>query len=497
MFDSTPCALRPSSKLSRARWWRPHLIWCGLLLSACATEPPYQVPSVALGTQFKQAATSTATTASLWRPAQAADDPARGPWWQVFNDPVLNELQERLAVGNLDVQAAQAQVRQAQAAVRLARAGLRPHIDASLSASRSRSSSSAISSAPASPAATRYSADVSASWEADVWGRVNAQVDASQADAQAYAADLGNIRLTAQATLAQTYISLRMAERQAVLLAQLVEGDAEILQLTITRHAAGVVSRGDIDQAQTQLSSTQADLLEVGIQRAQLEHAVAVLLGLAPSELRLPNATAELKPAPIPATGLPSELLQRRPDIAAAERRVAAQYGQLRASRKAWFPSLTLGASLGARSGNWADLWSAPVRVWSLGPQLAASLLDGDARQSQTEQTQAAYEIAVAHYRRTVLGALEEVENQLAALRVYEREAEVQDEAVAAAHRALEVSLAQYRAGTVSAQNVVIARAAVSSAERSRVALQGRWLAASVSLIQALGGGWTMAATPP
>lgn len=474
---------------------QPAIALAALLLSACAARAPYQPPALDIGTHFKQGQT-TLDAAPInaagvqWSPAQAADSQPRGTWWAVFQDPVLNELQARLATGNFDIQLAQAQLRQAQATVRAARAAFYPKVDATLGATRASTSTPARQPLLVNPVGNSFAADVTASWEADLWGRLHAQARSSQALAQASEADLGNARLAAQSALAQTYVSLRMAERQAALQRELVQGDEETLRLTMQRHRAGVVSGGDVEQAQTQLKSAQAALLEVEVTRAQLEHAIAVLLGLAPSRFTLPPAAVDLQVPPLPAAGLPSQLLQRRPDIAAAERRVASRDQQLRAADVAWFPTLSLSGSLGARSSDWADLWSAPTRVWSLGPQLAATLLDGGARSDQLAQGEAALDAAVASYRLAVLGAIEEVENQLAALRVLEREAQVQDDAVAAARRALEITLAQYRAGTVGAQNVVAAQAAVSSAERGRVDLHGRRLAASVSLIQALGGGW-------
>ena len=353
------------------------------------------------------------------------------------------------------------------------------------SASGTRGNSSLISN-PTS----NFSLGVSASWEVDLWGRVSRNIEASGASAQAAQADVLATALSLQAQLAGSYAALRVNDAQAALLARAVTSYERSLKLTQNRYAAGVASKIDVVQAETQLLSTKAQYTDTGIQRAQLEHAIAVLLGKAPASFQLARQPVLALHLPQVEQGLASQMLERRPDVAAAERRVAAANAQIGVTEAAFFPSLVLNASAGLRSPTLGDLFAAPIRTWSLGPALAMTLFDAGARKAVTAQAQASYDQTVASYRGVVLTALQEVEDQLAALRVLAQESAEQQLAVQAAEKASELATNQYKAGLVSYLNVVTAQAAELSAQRTALGLQGQRLNATVALIKALGGGW-------
>ncbi|MBI4291567.1 MAG: efflux transporter outer membrane subunit [Betaproteobacteria bacterium] len=456
------------------------------LLGACAAGPDYVRPAVEAPAAFKEG----------WKQAEPRDREERGRWWEVFSDPLLNSLQAQVDISNQTLVRAEAQFRQAAALVDSARAGYFPSIGGGLSTTRSRASASTTAQPSAVPVsrgvATNYNLSFNASWEADVWGRIGRTVEASVAGAQASGADLEAARLSAHAQLAQSYFQLRALDAQRQLLDDTIAAFEKSLQLTQNRYAAGVAAKADVVQAQTQLKTTQAQAIDTGISRAQLEHAIALLVGKAPSELSIARAPLAARPPSIPA-GLPSELLERRPDIAAAERRAAAANAQIGIAKAAYFPSFTIAAATGYQSASMAQWFTAPSRFWSIGPALALSLLDGGLRRSQSDQAIAAYDASVAAYRQTVLTAFAEVEDNLAALRILEQEAQVQDEAVKSARLSLELTLNQYKAGTVSYLNVTAAQATALANERTAVDILNRRLAASVLLIKALGGGWSNA----
>jgi NodT family efflux transporter outer membrane factor (OMF) lipoprotein len=334
-----------------------------------------------------------------------------------------------------------------------------------------------------------YDVSLSASWELDLWGRIRRSVEAAQAEATAAQADLDAATLAAQSELAQNYLLLRITEAQQRLLADTVSAFSTTLKLTENRYAAGVAARVDVVQAEAQLKSTQADAIDLQLTRAQLEHAIALLVGEPPSTFAIAPAPLVARLPAIP-VGVPSELLERRPDIAAAERRVAGANARIGVADAAYFPTLTLSASGGYTAPSTADLFTLPARFWAVGPQLAQVLFDGGARKAISEQARAAYDADVAAYRQTVLIAFAEVEDNLAALRILEAEAEVQAEAVAASRKSVELTTNQYQAGLVSFLNVAATQASALNNERAAVTLEGRRLAASVALIRALGGGW-------
>ena len=456
------------------------------LLAGCASAPPYQRPAIALPAQFKQA-TAAAQDAGIWRPVQPQDAPAPEAWWRLYADPDLDRLQQQAASANPGIAQAVARLRAAQAAVAGSRAGLLPGLGASGTATRARSATGSGGGTNNS-----YSLGLNASWELDLWGRLSGAVDASQAQAQASSADLAAARLSLQASLAQAYFALRTAEAQQRLLQESLAAYEQSWQLTRNRERAGVASSADVAQAEAQYKSTQAQLIEAGTSRAQLEHALAALLGLAPAAFDLP-ATGLLPAPPLVPAELPAELLRRRPDIAAAERRVAAANADLGVARTAYFPALTLSGAAGYRGARLSDLVSAPQLFWSLGPALAATLFDGGARDASVESARAALDLATAGYRQSVLTALQEVEDNLAAATSLAQQQQVQTEAVAAAQRALDVVSNQYRAGTVAYLNVLSAQTTGLAARRSLIDVQGRRLVAVNTLLKNVAGRWESA----
>ena len=474
-----------------ARLRRLGLTLLPLALAACASTPAYQPPAMELPAAFGEA--------GLWQPANGAGStPVPDAWWRLFDDPALDALQDQVAVGNQTLQQSLAQYRSAQAALATSRAGLYPTLGLGLDASRSASGRSGTGSGTGSnsgAAATSYSLSGSASWEVDLWGRLAGQVDTAQARLQASRDDLAAAELSVRATLVQTYLSLRTAEAQNALLQDTLAAYQRSLELTRNRYQGGVASAADVAQAQNQLKSTEAQLIESQSSRAQLAHALAVLVGKPPGLFSLAETGA--LPAPLaPPVQLPSQLLERRPDIAAAERRVAAANAQVGVARTAFFPALTLSAGAGYRGSSLGNLVSAPNLFWSIGPALALTLFDGGQRQAAVASARADLDQASASYRQTVLTALQEVEDNLVIAASLQREDAVQAEALAAARRSLEVNTNQYRAGTVSYLSVVTAQTAVLSAERSLLDVRNRRLVAVGQLLKNIAGRWDLPPPP-
>jgi NodT family efflux transporter outer membrane factor (OMF) lipoprotein len=460
-----------------------------LLLSACAVGPDYQRPSAPVPEAYKENAG--------WKTAQPLDGLPRGDWWKVFSDPQLDALAEQINISNQTVLAAEAQVRQALALVQIARASYFPFVTGGFSFTRTQNSTTLTKTqAQGGIATSDYLLPVNLSWEADVWGRIRRSVEASRDTAEASVADLESARLSAHSALAQAYFQLRTVDTQRQLLEATVAAYQKALELTRNRYGSGVAGKADVLQAQTQLESTKAQLIDLGVQRAQLEHAIAILIGKPPSTFSLAAAPFNPVPPAVP-VGLPSELLERRPDIAAAERRAAAANAQIGVAKAAFFPKFTLGLSGGYESGSLADLLSWPSHFWSLGPALAQTLFAGGSLQALTDQARAAYDGAVASYRQTVLTGFQEVEDNIAALRILEREALVQDGAVKAAQQSLTVTMNQYKAGIVSYLNVITAQTAALTNERGAVDIAGLRMTATVLLIKALGGGWVSVPSAP
>jgi NodT family efflux transporter outer membrane factor (OMF) lipoprotein len=452
------------------------------ILTSCAIGPDYVRPGAPVPESYKEM--------KGWKIAEPRDEAPRGPWWEVYNDHELNALEEEVNISNQNIAVAEAQFRQAQALVQSARSAFFPLITANPAATRALRSSNVTTSATPPGVNTVYNAPLNlSSWELDVWGRIRRVVESSSASAQASAADLEGARLSAQSNLAQNYFLVRALDRQKQLYDATTEAYRKSLELTKNQYASGVASRGDTLQAETQLKTAIAQAIDIGVQRAQTEHAIALLIGKPASDFSLPVKPLDALPPPVP-QGVPSELLERRPDIAGAERRVAAANAQIGVARAAYFPTITLTGSIGYQSTSTANWLTWPSRFWSFGPAMAQTIFDGGARAALNDQARAAYDGTVATYRQTVLTAFQQVEDYLAAQRILEEEAAAQDEAVKSARESVEFALNQYREGTVNYLTVIVAQTTALTNERSLVSIRNRQMAASVLLIQALGGGW-------
>jgi NodT family efflux transporter outer membrane factor (OMF) lipoprotein len=484
-----PAELATAMRRKRAAW----AVCAASVLFGCSVGPNYVRPNAEAPAAYKEA--------QGWKPAQPRDQQPRGPWWEVFNDAGLNALVAQVAITNQTIKAAEARVREARALTEQARAAFFPIVTANASASRSGAGAGTTGSGnvgstagPSGGVRNSYNVSLDVNWEIDLWGRVRRTVEASEATGEASVADLEAAKLSAQAQLALDYFLLRAQDADIRLLNDTVGAYERSLQLTRNQYAVGVVGRADVAQAEAQLKSTQAQAIDAGVQRAQLEHAIAVLIGKPPAQFSI-AAEAVSNEFPAIPVGLPSELLERRPDIAAAERRAAAANAQIGVAEAAFFPSMTLSATGGFQSSVLSQLFSLPSRYWSLGPALAQVIFDAGLRRAQTTQAIATYDENVANYRQTVLTGFQEVEDNLAALRILEQEASVQDEAVKAARESLAIVLNQYRAGTANYLAVIVIQAATLNNERTAITILGRRLTASVALIKALGGGWNEA--PP
>lgn len=457
------------------------------LLGACMLGPDYVRPRVETPPAYKETGD--------WKVAQPRDEVTRGKWWEIFGDTHLNALAEQIDVSNQNVRIAEAKLRQADALAEQARAGLFPTIATAGSVVRSRAPSVGASPVATTAPVTTYNVSLNASWAVDLWGSVRRTIEANVANAQASAANVMSARLLAQAQLAINYFQLRVVDTQRQVLETSAAAYQKSLDLTRNRYNAGVAARVEVVQAETQLKSTQAQAIELGVQRALLEHAIAILVGKAPAEFSVAPARLTVTLPAIPA-GIPSELLERRPDIAAAERQMAAANAQIGIARAAYFPSLTLSTATGFRASSWPKWLMDRSRFWSIGPALAETLFDGGLRRAVSNQAIAAYDANVATYRQTVLNGFKEVEDNLAALRVLEEQAQAQDEAVRAARQSTELTINQYKAGTINYLNVVTVQATQLNNEASAVRVLGQRLVAAVTLVQALGGGWS-ATEPP
>ncbi len=482
-----------------------------VLVSACSVGPDYVRPSMISPDAYKEL--------DGWKFAHPRDGLARGRWWEIFADPQLNALEARVSISNQNLAVSEAQYREARALVREARAAYFPTVTLGLGYTRSRQSTTFVSGATGgSSSGTSASSSTSTgttsgssgssggarsdfqlgldfSWELDVWGRIRREVESNRAAAQASAGDLEAARLSFQAELAQDYFQLRTLDAQKQLLDETVSAFEKFLRLTQDRFRSGVASQADVVQAETQLKTTQAQAIDVGVQRAQLEHAIAILMGQAPSTFTLPAAPLAATPPAIP-VGVPSELLERRPDIAAAERRVAAANAQIGVAVAAFYPTITLNASSGFESSSLAQWFTAASHFWSVGPGISQTVFDGGLRHAQTDAARAAYDATVATYRQTVLSSFQGVEDNLAALRILEEENGVQDDAVKAAQKSVDLTTHQYKAGTVSYLNVITVQTIALTDEVTAIQIRGRRMAAAVLLVQALGGGWTEAQLP-
>jgi NodT family efflux transporter outer membrane factor (OMF) lipoprotein len=450
------------------------LVTCGFaLVTGCAVGPDYRRPAVDASASFKEE--------TGWQPSEPADALSRGPWWHIFNDDVLNGLEEQIDISNQNVRSAAAAVEQARALVNEAKAGFWPTIGVSGAAERQ-----GVGTAPAH---TVVAAGVSGSWAIDIWGQIRRSTESSRANAQASEASLAAARLLAQADLALDYFQLRGQDQLQILLNDTVAAQQQSLQITENRYRVGVAAKADVVSAQTQLLSSQAQQVNAAIQRAVLEHAIAVLLGQQPANLSV-TAVAMRADVPTVPADLPSTLLERRPDVAQAERRVAAANAQIGVAKAAYFPSLSLTGSDQYSASGFGSLFSLPNRIWSVGPQLAQTLFAGGLHRAQVAQARAAWEQTVDEYRQTVLLGFEQVEDQIVTLRVLEKQSTIEDQLVQAAREAEKLTLNQYKAGTVPYSSVITAQTTSLGSEQSALSVLVSRLTASVTMIEALGGGW-------
>ena len=493
-------------------------------LVGCTVGPDYQRPAAPVPAAYKEEG---------WRPARPADTIDRGAWWSLYHDPVLDRLERQIDISNQNLKAAEAAFRQAEAIVAQARAGFFPTGTLNASAQRFRGGGSAGSTSAArggvgstSPGrgvggggggtsaggggtstsrgrsggssgsiSNSFSLTEAFSWIPDLWGRVERTVEGDVASAQASASDVASARLAAQSQLASDYMQLRIADALKRLLDQAVKAYTESLRIARNQYAAGTAAASDVAQAQTQLETTQAQAIAVGVMRAQLEHAIAILIGKPPAELTIApiDSVAEV---PVIPSGLPSALLERRPDIAAAERRMAAANAQIGVAEAAFFPNITLSGDSGVTSSKLNKLLTASSRVWSFGSTLAETIFDAGARHGQVEQARAVLDADTAAYRQSVLAAFQQVEDQLAALRILAEQAAAERAALASAREAERIIFNQYKAGTVAYTSVVVAQTAALSNAETVLNVQQSRLVASVALIEALGGGWDASRLP-
>ncbi|MGA9111735.1 MAG: efflux transporter outer membrane subunit [Smithella sp.] len=450
-----------------------------MVLIGCSVGPDYTRPTVTVPSDFMEL--------KGWREAQPRDQEIRTKWWEVFDDPILNKLIEQVNVSNQSIALSESQYRQALAQVQLLRANYFPTLGAGASFTRANNVASA------NITENQHQVSLSASWELDVWGKVRRQVEAGKATAEASFADLQAMRLSMQAELASDYFQLRTLDAQKKTLDDSVAAYSKALKLTQNRYNASVAAKADVVAAQTQLETTQAQAIDVGVQRAQYEHAIAMLMGKPPADFSLAPSEFKLPPIKIP-VAVPSSLLERRPDIASAERQMAAANAQIGVAKAAYYPTLTLAGSLGYLSTELENLFTSPNYFWALGPMTASAILfDAGARQAQTKQAIAAYDGTVASYRQTVLTGFQEVEDYLAALRILDDEAQIQDHAVNDARESVILTTNQYKAGLVSYLNVVTVQTTALANEKTAIGISGQRLNAAVLLVKALGGGWISA----
>jgi len=462
------------------------------VLSACTVGPDYVKPAVDAPKAYKEVPPESGP----WKVATPRDQASRGQWWTVFDDPVLNELEQQVAASNQNLKAAEAQYRQARALAQAASSAYFPAVTAGASVSRYQKSSNAYGVVPSIRGpANDFALPLEVSWEADIWGRVRRSVESAQASAQAVAADVEAVRLSIHAELAIDYFLLRGIDSERDLLTRTIVAYGKAYELTVNRFQGGVASDADVAQAETQLKTAQAQAVDLRVQRVQLEHAIALLIGKSPADFSLPVVDSNPLPPGVP-VGVPSELLERRPDIAFAERQMAAANAQIGVAKAAFYPTISLGAVGGFESSKASNWLTWPSRFWSLGPDAVITLFDADRRKAISDQAQAAYDGSVATYRQTVLTAFQDVEDNLAALSILAEEAQAQDGAVKASQRSLNQATHRYTNGAASYLDVVIAQTFALSNQRAALDISRRRMTASVRLVKALGGDWSVADLP-
>jgi NodT family efflux transporter outer membrane factor (OMF) lipoprotein len=469
-------------------------VTAGALFAGCAVGPNYHRPSAPVPQHYKEA--------EGWKPAEPREAASGSDWWSVYGDATLDGLEKQIDISNQTLKQSEAAWREAVAVVSQARAGLFPTVGVTATGLRSggpggkaataSASTGGVAASVSSHPVNQFELAGTASWDLDIWGKIRRTIESDVANAQASEADLAAARLSAQATLATDYIELRVADEQKQLLDQTVEAYKRSLAITQNQYQVGVAAKTDVITAETQLEGAQAQQINVGVTRATLEHAIAVLIGRPAGDFSLPPATLGTT-VPVVPTGVPSSLLERRPDVAAAERQMAAENAQIGVAIAAYFPDLTLSGTYGYASTVVSGLLKAPNNFWSFGGSLTDTLLDFGARPAQVRQARAAYDAAVANYRETVLTAFQQVEDELATLRILEQEVQVQEQAVKSANLAVQLTLNQYKAGTVAYTSVVTAQTIALGDAETLLTIRQTRLTASVALIQALGGGWSAA----
>jgi NodT family efflux transporter outer membrane factor (OMF) lipoprotein len=473
-----------------------------IFLSGCTVGPKYRTPSVTSPAAYKELTPADFPYTDGWKVAQPSDSVLRSKWWEMFNDPGLNTLEEQVNISNQNIVAATANFLAARALIREARSSFFPTVTAGVSITESRQISTRASSSstggPSGNGAVQgplYSLPFDATYVPDLWGRVRNTVRSNIAAAQVSGADLENVRLTAQADLAVDYYQLRAQDALKQLLDSTVVAFRESLRLETVLFETGIASDEAVAQAETQLETTEAQDTNLGIARAQLEHAIALLVGQPASTFSIRPEPLKVAPVAIP-FGVPSQLLERRPDIAAGERSVAQANAQIGIAKAAYYPTLTLGVSAGLESTSITDWFAWPSRVWSVGPSLAETLFEGGLRRATVQQFQAQYDATVANYRETVLTAFEQVENNLSALRILAQQIQQQDTAVKSAARSLSLATDRYRLGIDPYLNVITAQTILLTNQQTAVNLELQQMTASVQLIEALGGGWDASQLP-
>jgi NodT family efflux transporter outer membrane factor (OMF) lipoprotein len=465
-----------------------------IFLASCAVGPKYTKPSVPTAPAYSEQPPPSFQEANGWKTAQPSDAAIRGKWWELFGDPQLNALEEQVDPANQSLKVAEANFRQARAAIKLNRSFLYPTITAGPQVSAARTSANRRTGFGGVTAGD-FVFPLDLSYEVDLWGRIRRTIASAREQFQASAADLESVRLSLHAELGTDYFETRSLDVQKELLDNTVVAYQKALQLTKNRFEGGLSSKAEVAQAQTQLNTTEAQDIDVALARAQYEHAIAVLVGKPPEGFKLPVMPRRQTPPPIP-VGVPSQLLERRPDIAAAERRMAAANEQIGIAQTAFFPQLLISASGGFEGSSIINWFTWPSRFWAVGPQMLETVFDAGRRRAQVESAEAAYDADIATYRQTALAAFQEVEDNLSTLRILEGELAKQHEATAAAQSSLELALNRYKGGLVTYLEVVTAQSIALTNERTEVDLVRRRMGASVLLIKALGGGWDVSKLP-
>jgi NodT family efflux transporter outer membrane factor (OMF) lipoprotein len=465
-----------------------------LALVSCSVGPQYAKPTVPAAPAYSEQPPAQFEAAPGWKTAQPSDAMVKGKWWEIFDEPELNTLEEQVGPANQSLKIAEANYREARSNIQFQRSFRFPTVSVSPSITGNRISGHS----PTGDSGLQYgqfSLPINASFDADFWGRIRKSIEAAREQAQASAADLENVKLELQTELASYYFTIRGLDSQKRLLDDTVVAYQKAYDLTNNRYTGGVASKAEVAQAKTQLNQTQAQEIDLGVERAQLEHAIAVLTGRVPEGFHV--AVAELKNTlPVIPVGVPSQLLERRPDIAATERQVAAANEQIGIAMAAFYPDLVIAAEGGLQSGSIVNWFTWPSRMWGVGPQLAQTIFDAGRRRSQVDISKAAYDATVANYRQTSLTAFQEVEDNLSTLRILEQEAGKQHEATQAAENSQQLAMNRYKGGLVTYLEVITAQSIALSNERTEVTLMQERMDASVQLVRALGGGWDVSKLP-